>query len=75
MPKRITILDPNGVEVAEGTDRTSGVKVGQVGERDEVVRREVWNDAVSNVCDDLRDLLKHENPKLGTYTVTVQEGD
>lgn len=58
MPKRITILDPNGVEVTKGeaSDRIVG-----------------WGAVVKACCDKLADEVKRENPKLGTYTVTVKE--
>jgi hypothetical protein len=57
MPKRIVILDPNGVEVA-----SEGGK-----------KYIMWDDAVEDACELLRAELGRENPKLGTYTVTVKE--
>lgn len=66
MQKRIVILDPNGIEVAlvvEGADKRPFA----------AVESSAWEDAVDNACGELIDALKHENPKLGTYTVTVKE--
>lgn len=58
MPKRIVILDPNGVEVANEP-------------HPEYVNN-YWDltidDALANFGTRLR-----RNPKLGTYTVTVKE--
>lgn len=56
MPKRIIILDPNGVEVATGSELS-----------------ENWSYAVAAAVSDLAEILKRDNPKLGTYTVTVKE--
>jgi hypothetical protein len=64
MPKRITILDPNGVEV----------DVGEAGANPNPQHaREGWESMVEAVCHSLVDELQRENPKLGTYTVTVKE--
>lgn len=57
MPKRIIILAPNGVEVA-------------VREPDPVYG---WDYAVSEAFEALFVRIASENPKLGTYTVTVKE--
>lgn len=66
MPKRIVILDPNGVEVAS--------ELGDFGPKaDWLSEQDAWPDAVFAACEALIDLLKRENPKLGTYTVTIKE--
>ncbi len=64
MPKKIIILDPNGVEVARMANR---------GFENAKNAQQHWEDAVASACFDLQILLKRENPKLGTYTVTVKE--
>lgn len=56
MSKRITILDPHGVEVVVQLEQN-------------II---TWRNAVEVACDDLAASLR-ENPKLGTYTVTVKE--
>jgi hypothetical protein len=66
MPKRIIILDPNGVEVFAAANRSRVLWRG-------ASKTERWEDVVSAACTDLADILKRENPKLGTYTVTVKE--
>jgi len=58
MLKRIVILDPNGVEVAKG--EASDRIVG-------------WGAVVEACFDQLAKEVRRENPKLGTYTVTVKE--
>lgn len=58
MPKRIVILDPNGVEVAH---RNAAVSFGG------------WSVAIDLSMQDLQQALKRENSKLGTYTITVRE--
>lgn len=58
MPKRITILDPNGVELVETSAADTHF---------------AWEGAANLACNRFRDLLKRQNPKLGTYTVTVKE--
>lgn len=63
MPKQITILDPNGVEVANKT-----VKVAKASHQ-----TPMWRLIAEDALDDLGDALVRENPKLGTYTVTVRE--
>lgn len=63
MPKRIVILDPNGVEVANKT-----VRVGKLSHQ-----TPMWRLIAEDALDDLSDALVRENPKLGTYTVTVKE--
>lgn len=57
MPKRIVILDPNGVEVKCATE--SGDMP--------------WVTVAYYAFEDLVELLTRQNPKLGTYTVTVKE--
>lgn len=70
MPKQITILDPNGVEVARGSgELLPGIPFNESPE----LQKAKWELAVHDACMELRDLLKRENPKLGTYTVTVRE--
>lgn len=69
MPKQITILDPNGVEVAQEREYVGPPRVPRLRSQ------ELWEDAVMSACEDLCDLLKRENPQLGTYTVTVREAE
>lgn len=64
MPKRVVILDPNGVEVANWTESTR---------HDISPDLAPWEDACEYACTDLAKALLRENPKLGTYTVTVKE--
>lgn len=68
MPKRIVILDPNGAEVAmrDGTAyEDKGADLEKI----------AWEVAAQDALVALANRLKHENPKLGTYTVTVKEID
>lgn len=63
MPKRIVILDPNGVEVNRPFSPHPALRP-----------REAWESAAHDACGELQRLLQaSENPKLGTYTVTVEE--
>ena len=62
MPKRIVILDPNGVEIDSRTNHVGGSS-----------ELAGWAELVNDSCFKLAKALKAENPKLGTYTVTVQE--
>jgi len=60
MPKRITILDPNGVEVADQTHNEHSASWS-------------WLQVVRESCETLSREIERDNPKLGTYTVTVKE--
>lgn len=72
MPKRIVILDPNGVEVAarDSAHLRNGAKPPA---KEAWTEQELWLEAVFASCNDLRDALKREDLKLGTYTITVKE--
>jgi hypothetical protein len=62
MPKQIVVLDPNGVEVAM---RWAEPMHGET-------EQDAWEGEAERVGRELGRYLR-ENPKLGTYTVTVKE--
>jgi hypothetical protein len=65
MPKRIVILDPNGIGIAVRDEVQSSA--------DSNATRRAEQLRVAMVAgDDLTQALS-ENPQLGTYTVTVKE--